>query len=87
MFSGCVGRYNFFTPGVYELFAHEMRASQESNSSSEYRGFIRGVVPGRTNGPPSKGNASDPFPGDISWTAAWVDPLLCIDFTMAPRLD
>ena len=63
--------YNFFTPGVHELFAHEMRASQDANASSEFQGFVRGVVPARTNGPPSKGNKSDPFPGDISWTAAY----------------
>jgi hypothetical protein len=63
--------YNFFTPGVHELFVHEMRASQVINASNEYRGFIRGVVPAVTNGPPQKGPAADPFPGDISWTAAY----------------
>lgn len=60
-----------------------MRASQVANtSSSEYRGFIVGVVPARTNGPPSK-KTSDPFPGDISWTAACVAILSHLVFLVA----
>ena len=60
--------YNFFTPGVYELFAHEMRVSQEVNKSSEYRGFIRGVVP-RVQIARQQKDQNLTLPGDISWTA------------------
>jgi hypothetical protein len=36
--------YNLWTPGVYELFANEMRNSQEANSSSPFLGFVKGVA-------------------------------------------
>ena len=63
--------YNLFTPGVYELFASEMRASQVINTSSPYRGFIRGVVPADVEGPPKPHHDNSLLPGDISWTAAY----------------
>lgn len=68
--------YNLWTPGTYELFANEIRHSMETNSSSPYYGFVKGVVPAETEGPKNHNRPGQPpsnllYPDDISWTAAY----------------
>lgn len=68
--------YNLWTPGTYELFADEIRNSQDTNASSPWFGFVKGVVPAETEGPTNHNPPGQPpsnslFPDDISWTAAY----------------
>ena len=68
--------YNLWTPGTYELFANAMRDSQDTDTSSEWAGFVGGVVPADSEGPKNHAPPGQPasnaiFPSDISWTAAY----------------